>query len=461
MDISTFDEHTTHGPSNHITEGNQLDIFEIVSDDWSDRRSSDLGFTAKSLLMCCLPVTQPKKDERGNHETNYEVINGPIKLKILADKNYGIPFGSDRLLTYWFITYAVRNQTKEIKFDTPNVILSDLGMARNGQNYEWLAGALLRMSTSSQIIYPISTKTGEIKAVHHNIFRAFNVYCNPDYVSEEGNYVLLSDDFFQDLVRHKKSVPIDMRVLRLLKKSPTSVDLYALLSWRAFTVLEGDKDILRIPLKGLKQQLGQGGKVLSKFKFELKGWLKKINKAFKDAYGDIGNLPVKIEGDNLLVAGAKLIPNDNSKLFLDTSLSDQINNYLNSLPTSSAKNSELDYIMSLTRDNYTQEQIHLSIQYILKYGDFHGRSVKRIAKYLDKGAIRDVLRKIDGNITPTRINKELIFESAKRYNTYDGGVPPELKEKLTSDDLKWVEAKGGFLQLSQNSNLLNMLEKVH
>jgi hypothetical protein len=47
----------------------------------------------------------------------------------------------------------------------------------------------------------------------------------------------LSDQFYREVMEHP--IPVDMRVLKLLKRSPMALDVYAWLSYRMFTLSRG------------------------------------------------------------------------------------------------------------------------------------------------------------------------------------------------------------------------------
>ena len=55
---------------------------------------------------------------------------------------------------------------------------------------------------------------------------------HPEQGALWGSYIVLREDFFEALVAFP--VPVDMRLLRALKRSPLALDLYVCVTWRVF-----------------------------------------------------------------------------------------------------------------------------------------------------------------------------------------------------------------------------------
>jgi hypothetical protein len=62
---------------------------------------------------------------------------------------------------------------------------------------------------------------------------------NPDQPMLFGSWIELSDKFFQAII--DAPVPIDMRALKALKKSPLALDLYAWATYTAYTANQSGK----------------------------------------------------------------------------------------------------------------------------------------------------------------------------------------------------------------------------
>jgi hypothetical protein len=71
----------------------------------------------------------------------------------------------------------------------------------------------------------------------------------PDQGVLWGSWIELGEKFFEAITAFP--VPVDMRVLRAIKKSPLALDLYAWVTWRVFRL---DKPAF-IPWDGLMKQM--------------------------------------------------------------------------------------------------------------------------------------------------------------------------------------------------------------
>ena len=70
---------------------------------------ADLGFMARLLALCSLPRSNP-----GNR-LQYERVNGPYKLYMIAGGGNKLPYGTrPRLLLAWVCSEAVRTQSREL-----------------------------------------------------------------------------------------------------------------------------------------------------------------------------------------------------------------------------------------------------------------------------------------------------------------------------------------------------------
>ena len=67
----------------------------------------DLGFMARTMVLCSLPRTNPGKRKE------YKRVNGPFTLYMVAGGGNKLPYGNlPRLLLAWVCTEAVRPQSR-------------------------------------------------------------------------------------------------------------------------------------------------------------------------------------------------------------------------------------------------------------------------------------------------------------------------------------------------------------
>src|SRR5690606_21625849 len=108
----------------------------------------------------------------------------------------------------------------------------------------------------------------------------------PDQLSLEDSYVILSQKFFEEIL--KNPVPIDMRVLKLLKQSPLALDLYIWLTYRVSYL----KEPVSIEWDTLAKQFGSEFKQTKFFAFKVRKHIQKIKGVWLD-------LKVDTEGNTL------------------------------------------------------------------------------------------------------------------------------------------------------------------
>ena len=66
----------------------------------------------------------------------------------------------------------------------------------------------------------------------------------------------LSDAFYDEIIGH--SVPVDMRVLQALRRSPLALDVYAWCAYRLYTLARSPRSTALVPWEALQRQFGAG-----------------------------------------------------------------------------------------------------------------------------------------------------------------------------------------------------------
>ena len=211
----------------------------------------DMGFMARLMALCSLPRTNP-----GNR-FRYVRRNGPYTLVMSAVGLNRLPFGNlPRLLLAWVCTEAVRTQSRELV----------LGSS--------LAGFMRKLGIRSDS----GGSRGERTRLRNQMDRLFNAHVSLIYENQHGkasvnssvasrtefwwdpkrpdapvlweSKIRLGEDFFNEIIRHP--VPLDMNILKALKRSSLGLDLYLWVAYRAFSL----KRPLRLSWKQLYRQFG-------------------------------------------------------------------------------------------------------------------------------------------------------------------------------------------------------------
>lgn len=228
--------------------------------DVDPRDAHSLGYAARLVTI----ATLPHRAQPGDH---YERQNGGYRLIVQAVPGVGLPFGSyPRLLLSWLATEIVRTRRRELELGRSMArFLDELGLSRSGGR---------AMSTSEGR----GRSAGTIWRLRRQIVRLFGSRFVLHHVSDTGegveilpvgdriqlwagegsatfpSRVTVSEPFYDHVLRGP--VPVDLRALRALKRSPLALDLYTWLTHRAFVQQHGGKAATAVPWSGLQGQFG-------------------------------------------------------------------------------------------------------------------------------------------------------------------------------------------------------------
>jgi hypothetical protein len=229
-----------------------LDIFitEVLAIEAEEaKKSGSVGFMARALVQ----ATLPHKEVNGNEFTRR---NGVFYLTILAPSKIGLPYGSiPRLLISWLTTEAVLTKKRELCLgSTLSSFMQELGFMPTGGRWgsiTRLKEQAKRLFTSSiSCTYETETNNGE---KGFRVADSHDLWWNPkspQQVTLFESTVILSEAFFKEIVNFP--VPIDLRALKLLKRSPLAIDIYCWLTYRMSYL----KQNTFIPWKVLQLQFG-------------------------------------------------------------------------------------------------------------------------------------------------------------------------------------------------------------
>ena len=197
---------------------------------------SDMGFMARLMALCSLPRTNP-----GNR-LQYTRVNGPYKLIMIAGGDNKLPFGNlPRLLLAWVCTEAVRTQSRVLVLGASlsefmrklGVFGSDSGGSRGDRTR--LRNQMKRLFHASvQLIH--EDKQG-IMSVSSFVADRTELWWDPKRPDEAvlwESKIELGEKFFNEIIN--RPVPMDMNILKALKRSSLGLDLYQWLIYRTFSL---------------------------------------------------------------------------------------------------------------------------------------------------------------------------------------------------------------------------------
>jgi hypothetical protein len=210
-----------------------------------------LGFMARAMTLASLPHSRIEGAEFARR-------NGPFTLSIMSPANVGIPYGTvPRLLLAWLTTEAVRTKNRELILgDSLSGFMRQLDLVPTGGRW----GSITRLKDQTTRLFASSVtavyKDAERTAIRgHHVADAANLWWHPKDPKQAALWessVTLSQPFFSEII--ERPVPIDLRALRALKRSPMALDLYVWLTYRMSYLTKATE----ITWAGLQCQFGAG-----------------------------------------------------------------------------------------------------------------------------------------------------------------------------------------------------------
>jgi hypothetical protein len=164
-------------------------------------------------------------------------------MNIKTGVSYGYPYGIiPRLLLFWIITEAVRTKSRRLELgNSLNGFMAELGLNHETGGGKRSDAKRLREQMERLFNAFISfegeinkgTKVGTAR-LNMAVASKSMLWWNPRDPEQPtwGSWIELSQEFYEAITA--APVPVDMRALRALKKSPLALDLYAWLVYEAF-----------------------------------------------------------------------------------------------------------------------------------------------------------------------------------------------------------------------------------
>lgn len=260
--------------------------------------AGSLGFMARALVQATMP-------HRSIPEDRFIRTNGNYELEMVAMRNdIGLPYGSmPRLILAWMGTEAVKTQERELVLgDNMTDFMRQLGLVPYGGRW----GTITRLKDQTRRLLNCGI-TCSYTSEHLN---GTNEASAKMLVAEESDFwwpvannvdeqrslfkstIKLSERFFNEIISHP--VPVDMRTLNQLKRSPMALDIYAWLTWRMSYLNKATT----IPWEGLQAQFGAGYPMTTRGRLAFK---EKFNKHLKSVLVYYSAAKVEANKNGLLI----------------------------------------------------------------------------------------------------------------------------------------------------------------
>lgn len=240
------------------------------------KEAGKVGFMARSLVQ----ATMPHRKAAGYE---FKRTNGAFTLSMMAPSDVGLPYGSiPRVLLTWLTTEAIRTKDPELILgDSLSDFMRQLGMIPTGGRW----GSITRLREQMQMLFSCfisCTYTDEDLTARKNILIADESRLwwepkNPEQVQLFKSTVTLSQRFFREVTENP--VPIDLRAIKALQKSPLALDIYCWLTYRMSYL----RKPVVIPWEALQLQFGADYKHTYHFKQAFNEQLLKVTQVYSGA----------------------------------------------------------------------------------------------------------------------------------------------------------------------------------
>ena len=228
-----------------------------------------LGFMARAMVQATLPHSKVV----GNEFTRR---NGNYSLTILSPSTIGLPYGSvPRLLLAWVTTEAVKTKSRELELgDSLSGFMRELDLVPTGGRW----GSITRLKEQTKRLFASSItaiyEQGQGTQIINQAVADRAVFWwhpkDPDQAALWKSTITLTDNFYREII--DRPVPIDMRAIKALKKSPMALDIYTWLTYRVSYL----KRPTAISWESLAMQFGSSYSRQRDFKTAFMSELKKV-----------------------------------------------------------------------------------------------------------------------------------------------------------------------------------------
>ena len=250
-----------------LTKSREQFLSQVLAIESNSITAADLGFMARALVLCTMPHSRPKGNE-------FRRKNGNYLLTMYSP--HGLPYGSlPRLLLAWIVTEAVQTKSRTLTLGRSlSDFLKELGLSRQGgargditrlrEQMRRLFGCYVSCSYSDK---DRDTQDG------FKIVQRSDLWWHPQSTEQAGLWestLTLTEEFFKEITA--APIPLDMRALKTLRRSPMALDVYMWLTFRNSYL----KAPTVISWQGLQQQFGAEYTRTRDFKDSFKEALHKV-----------------------------------------------------------------------------------------------------------------------------------------------------------------------------------------
>jgi hypothetical protein len=232
------------------------------------------AFMARQLILCTLPHSDPGNVDAWTRRTGNVSLGIQSGVDFETGRKIGFPYGSiPRLLLFWITTEVQRTKNRPDLDITQKrtlqlghslaAFMDAVGLNPRGGGKRSDAKRLHQQMDrlfSSRIGFVERTQHGTIERKERGTMEVSPRYelwwdsKRPGQGALWNSTVFLGEEFYKALALC--AVPVDMRALRVLKRSPLALDLYAWICYAAFAIVQQKRPPQFVAWKSLMQQFG-------------------------------------------------------------------------------------------------------------------------------------------------------------------------------------------------------------
>ena len=197
----------------------------------------DIGFMNRVLSVCALPRRSRGKDQM------YTRNSGDYKLTLsCTHADLGLPYGTyPRLIFAWICTEAVQTKTPRLMLGRSlSEFLDKVGVKSSNSGGRW--GVRTQVVMQMRRLFACAIRIAVKR--DHGVLRQDSEYAGIIAMRQElwwdpkdplqqvlwNSFIELNHELFKEIVQH--AVPLDMRTLRAIRRSPLGIDLYMWTTYR-------------------------------------------------------------------------------------------------------------------------------------------------------------------------------------------------------------------------------------
>ena len=267
----------------------QLDLTAAAEVIRGQPDAAEKAYMARQLVLCTLPHSDPGDAPRWIRRSGNAALVLQPGWDATADESIGYPYGViPRLLLFWIITEAVQTKSRRLTLGRSLAeFMREVGLNPSGggkrSDFKRLKEQMRRLfKCHISFQASLTDKSGAQGERWQNMEVAPDGelwwHPHPEQGALWESWIELGEKFFDAVIAFP--VPIDMRALRALKRSPLALDLYAWVCYRAFIIVQKEQPPQFIAWGMLKQQLGTDYGTAKNFKPKAMAALRKVSSLY-------------------------------------------------------------------------------------------------------------------------------------------------------------------------------------